>query len=245
MRISVIVPCYNCAKTIESSVASIHSELSEEDEIILVDDKSKDDTLKVLLRLADQFTNVVVIESVVNAGAGAARNKGLHYSRNELVAFCDSDDRWISGKIKLQRQILQEHDVTWTASAYYKEILGKRTPINVTEGLITHSGLAKGQPFCFSSVLLKKTCVPEFREYPARQDYAFMLDYSRVNGSGYLLNDKLVIYSITKGSISRNKVKAAKAHLMVLKSHTEFKGVGLYKCFIIYVFNSAIKYLKY
>lgn len=92
-QITVIVPAFNCAKTLERCVASIRRSLSSEDEVLIVDDGSTDCTLSLARKLSDIYPNVKVI-SQKNGGVSAARNAGILEAQGKFVAFVDSDD-WI------------------------------------------------------------------------------------------------------------------------------------------------------
>lgn len=103
--ISVVIPVFNRHGSIMSAVRSASDELEPGDEIILVDDASTppididmSSVGKLSLRL---------VRSETNLGAAGARNLGLTHALGDFIAFLDSDDRWLPGKIRMQRQLLQ------------------------------------------------------------------------------------------------------------------------------------------
>ena len=67
-------------------------------ELIVVDDGSTDSTLEQLLAYGSQIT----VHSIKNSGVSAARNRGVEMSRGRFVAFLDSDDLWLPGKLSTQ-----------------------------------------------------------------------------------------------------------------------------------------------
>lgn len=89
--VSIIVPCYNVAKYIDECVASAVGQSYDRLEIICVDDGSSDDTVPKLKRWSAEDPRVVVVEQR-NAGAGAARNRGIAQANGDYVLFIDSDD---------------------------------------------------------------------------------------------------------------------------------------------------------
>lgn len=89
--VSIIVPVYNASATIGRCVDSIISQSISEKEIILVNDGSKDSSLKVMQQYANQYENIVVIDKP-NGGVSSARNAGLEYATGDYIAFIDSDD---------------------------------------------------------------------------------------------------------------------------------------------------------
>ena len=89
--VSVIIPAYNCADTIKSTIYSIlHCGLSDF-EIILVDDGSKDETPAFCDQLMAEYRNICCIHQK-NAGVSAARNRGLQEAKGEYIWFFDADD---------------------------------------------------------------------------------------------------------------------------------------------------------
>ena len=95
MKLSVIIPVFNGAKTIESTVAGIPRPAFPY-EILVVDDGSTDGTREILSGLAkkDPCLRVIVQE---NAGPAAARNRALGEAAGEYVTFCDADDAFLPG----------------------------------------------------------------------------------------------------------------------------------------------------
>lgn len=100
--VSIIIPTYNRAPTILRAVTSVLEQCEADDEIIVVDDGSNDNTEEILKELANQ----IIYHKIPNGGAGSARNFGLDIAQNEFIAFLDSDDEWMPGKLSLQRQFL-------------------------------------------------------------------------------------------------------------------------------------------
>lgn len=91
--ISIIVPVYNAAATLERCAVSLLGQTYENIEILLVNDGSKDDSLDICRRLAAQDSRIRVIDKP-NGGVSSARNAGLEEAKGEFIMFCDSDD-WV------------------------------------------------------------------------------------------------------------------------------------------------------
>jgi len=84
------MPAYNAAATAAAAIASVLAQNYREFELIVVNDGSTDATAEVLGGYRDRIT---VIEQA-NAGAAAARNRGLRAARGSYIAFLDADDVW-------------------------------------------------------------------------------------------------------------------------------------------------------
>lgn len=91
MDLSIIIPVYNSEKTICKCIDSILEQDLKEKEIILIDDGSKDNSLKILLEYEKKYDFIKVI-SQENAGQGVARNKGINLAIGNYITFVDSDD---------------------------------------------------------------------------------------------------------------------------------------------------------
>lgn len=93
VKVSVIVPVYNCAEYLPRCVDSLLKQTLEEMEIILVDDGSEDDSLRICEEYADTYPNVKV-KHISNNGAAVARIEGIAMAEGEYIGFVDSDD-WV------------------------------------------------------------------------------------------------------------------------------------------------------
>lgn len=103
--VSVILPVYNRADSVERAVASIRAQAVDDLEIVCVDDGSTDGSGE---RVAAADPRVVLIRQP-NGGVAAARNAGLRAARGELVAFLDSDDAWPDHHLALATAFFAAH----------------------------------------------------------------------------------------------------------------------------------------
>ncbi len=101
--VSVIVPTYNRAHLLPASVASVLAEGTDL-ELVVVDDGSTDGTPDLLARLVDPRVRVLVRP---HAGIAAARNAGVAVARAPVIAFHDSDDLVLPGRLAVPVALLQ------------------------------------------------------------------------------------------------------------------------------------------
>lgn len=127
MKISVVIPVYNAVRTIRTCLDSVVTELlgsSYPWEIIVVNDGSKDTSLEAVIayKNASPYREYIHVISQKNQGVGVARNNGMVASQGDFIAFNDSDDRWLPGRIKIQMDyLLANPSVGMVAGIYGKD----------------------------------------------------------------------------------------------------------------------------
>ena len=92
MKISVIMPVYNCERYLEAAISSVLSQKGAEIEIIAVEDCSTDSSAEILRSLASKDSRIKPYFNDKNLGVSAVRNRALEYATGDYLAFCDSDD---------------------------------------------------------------------------------------------------------------------------------------------------------
>jgi glycosyltransferase involved in cell wall biosynthesis len=109
--VSVVIPCYRCADTIERAVKSVAEQTLKPYEVILVEDCSGDNTLETLYELQSEYGNnwIKIIPLDQNSGPGTARNIGWNASAQDYIAFLDSDDSWHPDKLHAQYNWMEEN----------------------------------------------------------------------------------------------------------------------------------------
>ena len=128
-RVSVILPVFNGAKTIRETVEFALRQTFPDFELIVVDDGSRDATLSILGEFRDPR---LTVQAYPNAGLAANRNRGIHLSRGEFLAFLDADDLWLPEKLEAQIAALDEHQEAALAYVW--------TDYIDDEGRLIHSG---------------------------------------------------------------------------------------------------------
>lgn len=117
--VSVIIPTYNRAHCIEKAVESVLKQNYENMEILIVDDGSTDDTEVVIKNIGDARIRYHKISC--NSGASVARNVGIRLAKGKYIAFQDSDDVWLAGKLKQQVEILENSNYGMVYGCFERE----------------------------------------------------------------------------------------------------------------------------
>lgn len=107
VRVSVVIPTYNAARSLAQTIATVGAQTFRSLEVVVVDDRSSDNTEEVALEaLAQTGLQHKFIRLPENSGPAHARNVGVRRSRGEFVAFLDADDLWLPHKIERQVALL-------------------------------------------------------------------------------------------------------------------------------------------
>lgn len=93
IKISIIIPVYNCEKTIEKCLNSIMNQTYKNIEIIVINDGSTDNTGKVIKGLMDEDKRIIYVENT-NKGVSYSRNCGVKFASGNYITYVDSDD-WL------------------------------------------------------------------------------------------------------------------------------------------------------
>ena len=238
MKVSVVIPCYNGKRFLNDAFKSIEAQTLQVDELILVNDGSKDDTGVFLDEYAKKSPLNVRVIHQENAGSGEARNTGIEAAQGEYIAFIDQDDCWLPEKIEKQIKVLDEDKeaVLVFSDGYHVDIdlkpirqdtiLRKR---QAYEGFVLNEILQYG---CFvpnPTVMVRRSCLPS--ERPFVQSF-FPCDdfdlYLRMAAKGKLrfINEPLINYRLHPDQESRKQLNLAKTNFEVQITRLEDGSLG-------------------
>ena len=91
-KFSIIIPFYNSKKYLKNALNSIVNQKRHNIEIILVDDASKDKSIKLISKFKKKFKYIKILRNKINSGVGFSRNKALKNAKGKYIIFLDSDD---------------------------------------------------------------------------------------------------------------------------------------------------------
>jgi len=106
--ISIVLPTYNRRGVIERAINSVARQSYHNWELIIIDDGSTDGTDELIKRYRGK-DNIKYLKQI-NRGVSVSRNKGISLSKGGYVAFIDSDDEWMEGKLASQLDFFNHHD---------------------------------------------------------------------------------------------------------------------------------------
>ncbi len=158
--VSVIIPCFRCAKTISAAIESVRKQTAEALEVIAVDDASDDDTPRELTELVRRYGDkwLKVIRMARNEGPATARNIGWNAAKGDLVAFLDADDTWHPRKLEIQYGVMRANP--GIALCAHSHVIGDtaQVPVSARPAIseINPESLLWRNRFTPSSVMVKR-----------------------------------------------------------------------------------------
>ena len=241
--VSVVMPAYNCAASIGDSIESVLCQ-DVPLELIVVNDRSPDDLDAAMEKyLSDE--RVVYVTNQVNMGAAMSRNRAMEMARGKYIAFLDSDDIWLPGKLKKQVEVLEKSGNVLCCTA--RSLM---TPEGVDDGrilpvaeVITYKDLLRHNSIACSSVVIRTEAAREFPmgHEDSHEDYIMWLQVLRKYGDARGINEPLLRYRLSNTGKSGSKLHSAKMTFMVYR----YMGFSLPKsllCFASYAINGVKKY---
>jgi glycosyltransferase involved in cell wall biosynthesis len=129
IRVSVIIPVKNGQKYIEKAIVSALNNMSQNDEIIIVDDGSKDKTLKIVKKFLNYPINFTIVKSK-NLGAAKARNIGLSKANGKFIILLDHDDFIPKNRIANHLKVFKKNRKIDIVSGFVKIIFKKNLDLS-------------------------------------------------------------------------------------------------------------------
>ena len=250
-KISVIVPVYNVESYLERCINSLLNQTYSNLEIILIDDGSTDNSLKLIKKFSDPRIRFFVNEK--NSGIAQSTNRGVDESRGEYIALLDDDDEAINNRLALQVEYMEEHpDIA---------ILGGRSiDMDENDKILSLKGSVRNNPKLIKAMLLfgnvdfyngtamirKKFIVDNQLRYRdgcyGMQDYRFYIESSKCGKittlDQYLLKYRKHEDNETKRNLTKCAKKRAKKFAEFQRESLEMSGFILKKEYMI-IINKA------
>jgi glycosyltransferase involved in cell wall biosynthesis len=181
--VSVVIPCFRCAKTISVAIESVRKQTAEALEVIAVDDASDDDTPRELSELRRRYGEkwLKVIRLARNVGPASARNAGWNAAMGEFVSFLDADDTWHPRKLEIQYGVMRANP--GIALCGHSHLIGDigQVPVSAHPRVceINPRSLLWRNRFTPSSVMLKRDLQGKFPEGQRRmEDHRAWLEFA-------------------------------------------------------------------
>ena len=211
--VTVVVPVYNSATTLARAVRSVLEQTLHAFELLIIDDKSTDDSLAVATSLAATDARITVIALPQNAGKARAMNHAATIARGNWIAVLDADDRYLPTRLATLVEAGEAHGVDLVADnqlhcddatgtvfrqAFSAPGAGRRIGIS---DLVAHSNPAA--PFDFGILkpmlradYLRRTGLAYHPVAKLAEDFYYMMEFFAAGGRGWLVHEPLYEWTL-------------------------------------------------
>lgn len=210
-KVSVIIPLYNEEKYIKECLESVINQTYKNLEIIVVDDNSTDNSLKIVKEIKDKRIKVIKLKQ--NNGVANARNKGVEKATGDYICFLDSDDFWVKDKIKKQIKFIKGKAFIYSRYAYTTRD-GKVIKEAKVAKKLAYKDALKNTCIFTSTVMFDMSKVDKedlhMPKLPMGEDSYVWWNVLKKGITAYSIDEVLAYYRQKGKSLSSNKIKAVK-----------------------------------
>jgi teichuronic acid biosynthesis glycosyltransferase TuaG len=246
--ISVIMPAHNAAGHISETIDSLLAQTYENWELIVIDDRSTDDTHDFLNRLQSRFPDKVRVHlNEHNLGAGGSRNVALAMARGRYVAFLDSDDLWEPNKLKIQLEQMVKEGAALSHTSY--RFIDEQS--NLLRGEVTAlfrldlPQYLKTTNIGLLTAMVDREKVGETlyfnKNVEVIEDSDLWIRILKLGHNSVGIPEVLASYRIRKNQRSGNKLRAAIRLYKTYAMHSEIGFQRRFYYFAYYAFNGVRK----
>jgi glycosyltransferase involved in cell wall biosynthesis len=209
--ISVCLTTYNGAKYIKEQLASILEQLSVNDEVVISDDKSSDNTIEVINSINDK--RIKIHENKVNVGYTKNFENALSYAKGDIIFLSDQDDIWCKNKVEIYLQYFNDYDfivsdaviINEQKDVLYNSFFEIRKPKKTIMGNILKFGYLGCLMAFKKEILTKALPFPKNNMLCTHDNWLFLIGC--VFFKYKIINDKLVLYRRHKENVSSGGLK--------------------------------------
>ena len=225
--VSIITPMYNSEEFLSESIQSVLNQTYKNWELILIDDNSTDNTLKIAEAFSKRYPNIKLFKNKINLGTAFSRNTGIENSKGNFIAFLDADDLWKPEKLEKQLGFIKRNNCDVCFSSYelinergdrlYK--LVKALPV-LSYNKLLKSNYIGNLTGMYNANKLNKIKTINLRK---RQDWLLWLEAIKLSGKPAKgIEESLAFYRVRKDAISAKKVNLLKYNYWVYRKGLKF-----------------------
>lgn len=221
--VSVIIPAYNAEKTIEKCLDSLFNQTLKEIEIIVINDCSKDNTLKILKKYKNK---IKLIDNKKNLGPAGSRNKGLDVAQGKYIGFVDADD-WVAPNMYELMSSKMNDEVDLVACSRINVTKnGEKPIINKNKDTDAKAFTKTSNYNCdklFKREIIEKHHLRLPEQYSYAEDFAFGIRYKYYANKMCILEEPLYYYlADSEGSITNSYKRNLLNIIKVLEDMLDF-----------------------
>lgn len=230
-KISIIVPIYNAYKYLDRCINSLVNQTYKNIEIILLNDGSSDDSIKIINKYASEDKRIIVVDKE-NTGVSDTRNIGIKKATGDYISFCDADDMYDKDYIKIMYETIKQKNVDMVRCNYKiidsnNKFISKGNMENISNKYNSKGIKDKIIPLCLNGnmpcftylLMIKKEKIDTYfkTDIAMMEDVVFYIELLLSVDSLYVVDDSLytIMYN-EKGAT--NNIKNYKRNILNIVS---------------------------
>ncbi|MDR1913036.1 MAG: glycosyltransferase [Clostridiales bacterium] len=245
--VSVITPMYNAELYISDTIKSVLSQSYENWEMIIVDDCSTDNSLRIVLDFADKDDRIHIVRKRKRAGVAETRNTALDIAKGRYIALLDADDCWLPNKLERQLEFMSGTGcaLSFSSFGYIDKNGNKLNRLSKAEKHVTYARLLNSNPIGCLTVIVDKRRFKNIHmpEIP-HEDYACWLELLKQGHTALGLDETLALHRIYPTSVSSSKIKSLSWVWNIYRRHLNFSYIRCLVRIVVYCFFNIYKYIS-
>lgn len=246
--VSVVMANYNGDLYIGDAIQSVLNQTYNEFELIIIDDNSADNSLKIINKYKQYDSRIILIQNKINLGSGNSRNKGISMAKGNYITFLDSDDLWSFDKLELHLNfmVLNKAKISHSNYGYIVNDVILKKHFKVSKKLIGYNDILKRTEMsCLTTIYNCGKIGKHFMsEHRRKQDYSLWLNILKLGFKSLPFNQVTGYYRINKKEKKQNIFKKYFSHYYFLR---ENQGLSIIKSHIYsmsWFKNAIIRYIN-
>lgn len=246
--VSIIMPCHNAERYLSQAIESVIRQTYEDWELLITDDCSTDSSSEIIARYCSMDQRIRAFKTGAVSGSPAEpRNIGLRNATGRFVAFLDSDDQWLPGKLEFQLRLFND-EKTAVVFSYYEKIneYGERNDrIIRSPKCVNYASLLKGN--CIGNLTGVYDTQKVGKVYQKKihhEDYVMWLEVLRKGFVAKNANECFALYREHKASVSGSKLGIVSWQWNIYRNELGLSLPSSCYYFSWYAANAVLKFLK-
>ncbi len=238
------MPAYNAENTIAESIDSVLKQSFHNFELIICDDSSTDRTVEIINTCSKHDQRIKLINNSFERGAAGARNSCIKSATGRYIAFLDSDDLWLPGKLKTQYEFMKLNSLAISHGAY--EMFDEKglNKLVCPPKVINYKNLLMKCDIGCLTVMLDRTMFKDVN-FPSspKEDYAFWITLTKESGkSSFCFDGVMAKYRKQPASLSSSKFDEIPKQWHVLRKVANISFLPAVYYLFTYCMNGILKH---
>ncbi|MEO5690812.1 MAG: glycosyltransferase [Candidatus Saccharimonadales bacterium] len=242
--VSVIIPAYNAESYIKIAIDSIQDQTYKNLEIIVIDDKSTDNTLSIANQLAEKDERIKLIKNTTNIGIGGNRNKGIEKSNGDYICWQDADDISRPDRIQNQVDYLESHPEVGMVGGFitfFEDEHEGKTRRYAEDDQTLRYNIFKYNPVAQPACMVRRACYERVGLYDSSLRVSEDLDMIFRIGEKFKfgnIQEVVIKYRQTSGSLTSSNLKEMEKVTLMLRDKYRYSDSYHFSFFDV-LYNTA------